>query len=213
MEHQGGTGMKDSIPTLQSLIKQKIHQKKLSFPDLVSAIGYTNITKGNRRLDDFLNTLEAPSEEFINNLLSVLDIDALSFNKSINTSLDQFNSQAKKKFTPHIQIILGIEVRPLFAFQMVKNKCSIPVPTKLQNQPLSDELEAIISLYKNHVTTVLSENISKHVIGFKYHREHNYYMKFDANLMMEDIVFVHPLPSGKILLGNRMVDLFSGGMV
>ncbi len=114
-------------PTLQSLINQKIKRKDLSRPELVSAIGYTNISKGNRRLNHFLNTLETPSSDFINNLLSVLDIDCITFNKSINVSLDQFSNQPKKKFKPYIQIILSIEIRPLFASQMVANKCSVPV--------------------------------------------------------------------------------------
>ena len=125
-------------PTLQTLIKRKIHLKNLSLSDLLSAIGYTNISKGTRRLNIFLNTLEAPSEEFINNLLTILEIDALSFYKSLTASLQKFNNQAKTDFKPYIQIILDIEIRPRFAALMVKNKCSTPVPSKLQKQALED---------------------------------------------------------------------------
>jgi len=54
--------------TLESLIKQKIKEKGLTRFDLVLTLGYTkNITKGCRRLNTFIKTLEAPSEDFIIN--------------------------------------------------------------------------------------------------------------------------------------------------
>jgi hypothetical protein len=199
-------------PTLQSLINQKIKRKDLSRPELVSAIGYTNTIKGIRRLNIFLTTLEAPSEQFTIKLLSVLEIDALSFNKAINASLDQFSSDAKKNFKPYIEILLGIQVRPSFAYQMVRNQCSISVPVKVQSQPLSDEIEAINDIYKDHVANALSDNINKHIIGLNYHREYNYYLKFDRDFTLEEAVFVQPLPSRKVPFGNRVVDLLQGGM-
>ena len=72
-------------PTLKSLIEQKIHHKQITPSDVVSAIGYTNTTKGIRRLSTFSNTLEAPSDSFVLKLLSVLEIDAISFKKAISS--------------------------------------------------------------------------------------------------------------------------------
>ncbi len=86
--------------TIPKLITQRIKEKGLSRSQLVSAIGYTNISKGTRRLNHFLNTLEAPYEQFITKLLSILEIDALSFNKAVNASLDQFSVDAKRIFKP-----------------------------------------------------------------------------------------------------------------
>jgi hypothetical protein len=111
--------------TIPKLITQRIKEKGLSRSQLVSAIGYTNISKGTRRLNHFLNTLEAPSEQFITKLLSTLEIDALSFNKAINASLDKFNAESLRTFKPYIEIILGIMIRPAFAYQAVKNQCSM----------------------------------------------------------------------------------------
>jgi hypothetical protein len=107
--------------TIPKLITQRIKEKGLSRSQLVSVIGYSNISKGTRRLNHFLNTLEAPSEQFTTKLLSVLDIDALSFNKAINASLDQFSADSLRTFKPYIEILLGIQVRPAFAYQMVRN--------------------------------------------------------------------------------------------
>jgi hypothetical protein len=129
LEQSKGTGMKNTLvtQTLKSLIKQKIIEKGLSRSELVSVIGYTNISKGCKRLDTFLKTLEAPSGDFIVNITSVLGIDAVAFYRALTASLDQFSADAKKNFDPYIEILLNIQIRPHFAYQAVKNMCSIPV--------------------------------------------------------------------------------------
>lgn len=214
-EQSKGTGMSNSIvkstatstiQTLQSLIKQKMKEKGLPRPQLALVLGYSNINKGTRRLDTFLRTLDAPSEQFIINLLTVLEIDALSFNKSINTSLREFSANAKKNFKPYIEILLGIQVRPSFAYHMIENPCFMYIPSKLQNQPLREEILAINDIYKEHIANTLSEDISKHIIGLNYHRDHNYYLKFNSDFTLEETVFIQALPSRKVPLGNRVVD-------
>ncbi len=198
--------------TLQALIKQKIIDKGLSRSQLVSAIGYSNISNGCRKLTTFTSTLNAPSDEFIANLTSVLEIDPLTFYRAFQASLDQFSTEAKRKFKPSVEIILGIQIRPLFAYCAVKNMCVIPVPEKLQSLPLSDEIEGIVAIFENQVATVLNDNLRKHVIGFNYNREHNSIMQFDAEFTLKETVFIQPRPTGKILFGNRVIDMLSGGM-
>ena len=199
-------------PTLQTLITQKIKEKGFSRSQLVSAIGYTNISKGCKRLDTLLKTLEAPSDDFIITIASTLEIDPVAFCRALAASLDQFSADSKRTFKPYIEILLGIQIRPIFAAQMVRNQCSMLVPVELQNQPLSDEIEGITGVYKNHIATVLNDNLRKHVIGLRYNREHNYYMKFDADLTLEETVFIQPRPSGRVPFGNRVVDMLAGGM-
>lgn len=130
---------------------------------------------------------------------------------SKNPSTDQASTDYKSRFKPYVEILLGIQFRPLFASQMVRNQCSIPVPIELQKQPPQDEIQAVITIYKNHVSTALSPNISRHVNGFHYHRQHNCCLKFDVDSTLEKIVSVQPLQSRKSPLGNRVVDLLSGG--
>ncbi len=92
------------IPTLQKLILKKIEERGLSRFQLVSDIGYTNISKGCQRLDTFLNTLEAPLEEFITKLISILEIDAVTFYRALTASLDQFSNDAKKNFKSYVEM-------------------------------------------------------------------------------------------------------------
>lgn len=202
--------------TLESLINQRIKEKGLSRSQLVSAIGYTNISKGCKRLDTFITTLEAPSDDFIINIASVLEIDPLEFYRAIKATLDQFSADAQRTFKPYIQIRLGINITPVFAAQMVFSRCSIPVPSTILEMPFGSEIETITALCKEHIDNCLkqlSENLSKNITGFNYHRHHSYYMKFNSGFTLEETVFIQPRPSGKILFGNRVIDMLSGGIV
>lgn len=203
--------MPTAIPTLQNLIKEKIKEKDLSRSDLVRAIGYSNISKGCRRLDSLLNTLEIPSSNFINNLLEVLYITHTDFYNSLYASLDEFNFDAARNFKPHIEIILDIQIRPFFAYLAVKNMCSIPVHSEHQNQSLQGEIETIKTICNEHIDIVLNENLYRHIVGFKYFREHNYYLKFSTDFILEDTVFVQNMPAGKVPFGNRVIDMLVGG--
>lgn len=198
--------------TLQTLITKRIREHGLSRPELVAAIGYSNISKGCKRLDTFAKTLEAPSDEFIINILCVLEIDPVTFCRALAASQDQFSGENERTFKPYVEILLGIQIRPFFAFQMIRRKCSMLVPIELQSQPLIHEIRRVVAMCENHVDTVLDDNISKHVIGAKYFRKHNYYMKFDGDFALEETVFIQAMPMKKMLFGNRVVDMLLGGM-
>ncbi len=67
-----------------------------------------------------------------------------------------------------------------------------------------------MAIHKDHVANALSDNITKHIIGFRYHREHGNHLQFNTDFVLEEVVFIQSLPSGKRLLGNRVIDLLSG---
>lgn len=203
-------------PTLESLIKQRIKEKGLSRFDLVSSLGYANISRGCRRLDTFIRTLEAPSEDFIINIASVLEIDPVTLYRAIKATLDQFSADAKRTFKPYIQIRLGIDITSGFAALAVYSKCSIPIPSHILEMPLGSEIETITALCKEHINIhikQLSPNLYKNITGFNYHRHHSCYMKFNRGFTLEETVFIQPWPSGKTLWSYRVIDMMSGGLV
>ena len=197
--------------TLQKLLTTKIKERGLSRSELVRLLGYTNVSKGLRRLDGYLTALHAPSDEFVVRLLCVLDINALEFSKAVSCTLDKMSADAEKLFRPYIRILLGIQIRPSFAWQIVQNQCCLSVPQDLQDKPYREEMDAIFSLYKDHVEKVLNGRLKNNVIGFEYHRKHDHYIRFNADLVLEETVFVQqPIPSGKQPLANRMGNLLTG---
>ena len=146
-----------AIPTIQQLINRKIREHCFSRNQLITALGYQNISKGLRRYDNFLLTLNAP-EEFIQNLIEVLGIDALSFHKSMTISLDimakRKESEKKERFRPNIEILLDFTPRPLFVYQYVKQSTRAKVPAELQQLPIKEELAAVFTLYNEHINSL-----------------------------------------------------------
>ena len=86
---------------------------------------------------------------------------------------------------PYLQIQLGVQVTPSFAACMVYNKCRVDVPETVQNKPFPEELKTIFSLYQNHIESdYFGDNLKRHAIGFRYHREHDVCLVFDADLVL-----------------------------
>lgn len=205
-----------TVLTLQKLISRRAKEKGLSRSGLVQAIGYINVSKGIRRLDTYLQTLESPGDDFINNLLSVLNIDTVSFCRSLSASLDKINSEANKRaredFQPYIEVLIGIQIRGAIVWQAVHNMCRLSVSEDLQGKPYREEFDTVIALYQDHVENILHDNLKRSVTGFHYHRAHDHYLKFNTDLILTKIVYVQPSPMIKLSLENRVANLLSGGV-
>ena len=113
---------------------------------------------------------------------------------------------------PYLHIQLGVQVTPSYAACMVYNKCRVDVPEAVLHESFSEELKSIISLYQNHIESdYFGDNLKRHAIGFKYHREHDVCLIFDADLVLVEKVFTQEIPHEKKLLGNRLANLLTGG--
>ena len=201
-----------SMPTLQQLVLSRMKEKGLSRSQIIRSMGLTNISKGLRRLDHFLQTLEYPSDEFVVRLLSVLDINGLEFCRAVTSTQSNMSESNRKVFTPYIRIQLGVQIRGAFAWQMVMNKCTTRVSEDIQALPFARELDAVIKAYTNHRDAQLADSsLIRHVTGFRYYRAHNYSLHFDADLVLRKIEFLAPSPSGRLPLANRLVNVLMGG--
>ena len=207
--------------TLPSLIKRRIKAKGLSRHDLVSTLGYKNISKGCRKLDNYLTSLHAPSDEFIVNLLSILGINGLEFHNAINGSVNNGNinadRRAKEHFTPYIRLLARITITPFFVRQILYNEhCIQKLPENIQKLPLGEEVSYVISVYRAKLKNLLKNVSSKHIYpeesGFEYYRHYNSYMEFDANGTLVELTAVPPIPDVKKPLGNQIVNMLSGGL-
>lgn len=197
--------------TLQKLLTTKIREQGLSRSDLVRLLGYTNVSKGLRRLDGYLTTLKAPSDEFIVRLHSALEINGLEFCRAVSCTLEKMSADAEKEFKPYIEVLLGIQIRPAIAWQIVHNRCRLSVPQDLQDKPYREEIDTVIALFQDHIENILHSSLKRNVIGFEYHRKHDHYLKFNADLVLEETVYVQPAQIKKLPLGNRLANLLFGG--
>lgn len=208
-----------STPTLQDLILQKQKEKGLSTAQLVFSIGYTrNITKGIRRLNCYLSTLEAPSDDFIINLLFTLDINGLDFHRALSASIDLMNKEAgehaKRTFNPHIIILRDKVITPRFIDEIITRQNTVIIPAELQDLPFTEELQEIFKIYHNFNDKIYYSNTSEVFnftrAGLRYNRKHNYSMVFSADLRLKRIDITRPRPRIKKGLGNKLVDVLVG---
>lgn len=202
-------------PTLQDLIFQQMRDKGLSKAQLVYSIGYTrNTNKGIRRLNQYLSTLQAPSEEFIINLLNTLDINGWAFHRALLASIRLMNAKAETSFKPHIEILVRDSPSPSFAARAFYSQRRTTVPPEVLSLPFLEEFSAVISsIYKQHVDTLSCKNDArkKMIYGFRYHRQHNYYLEFDTDCILKSIENTQAATRPeKKELGNRLVDLLIG---
>jgi hypothetical protein len=197
--------------TLPSLIKQRMKAKGISRPDLVSALGYKNISKGCRKLDNYLISLHAPSEEFVTCLLSILEINDLEFFKAVIYTQEKSDVNKKRSFQPYIEILLGLQTCPAVTSESVHNRCYLSVPQTLQSQQYKNEIDAVISLYQDHIENILHDSLKKNVIGFEYHRSNDFYLIFNADLVLKETISVMPKIQKSVTFCKKLSNLLSFG--
>jgi len=210
-------------PTLQELISERTKEKGLTPSKLAQAIGYKNVAKGVRRLDIYLNTFKAPSDDFVRRLLMVLDIDGLSFHNALARSVNKMHCkadrEAKEHFRPYLELSIKMEISPSFAAYMLHQKyCVYRLPSEMQNLPFHEELNLVLSVYQEkiqHMVSSLSHPAGKKLVdaGFIYYRHYDSYLKFNSEGALVKTVAVQPVPETKQPFGNRVFNLLAGNIV
>ncbi len=195
--------LQKSSLTIHELVNKRIKEKGFSLSQFVSAIGYSNISKGCRRLDIFLKNLYAPSEDFIIKIISILEIDSLTFYRAVKKTFDQFNAVEKSKFTPFVTLITSINIRP----HMYMNFLTFNIPLEFQNNSLADEIEMVKRRCKEHIDSRVYKEWRDNIIGFKYHREYDYYFKFDLDFTLKETVIVQYRTSERVFLDKNIVEM------
>ena len=99
---------------LRTLVSHQLIAKDLSKHQLASIIGYTNINKGLRVIDNFLNTL-TDSNGISSKLRLALDIPSNDYELAIEHVKHTLHERAKQAFRPSVQVILSGRPSPIFA--------------------------------------------------------------------------------------------------
>lgn len=194
--------------TIPQLINQRMRECNISRSQLVTSCGYPkNISNGCKKLDIYLkNPLNTPTNEFVPKLLFVLNIDEVTYSRALQVSLEKMNAEAKAKFRPYIEILINFNPTPCFAAQYVYGKCYLPIPEQILNFPFPEEISSITHLYQEYAATLPFHD---RIIGFRYHREYEYFFKYDVDLILKKVEFTRVIHEKK-LFGNRVFDMIIG---
>jgi len=137
----------ETTENLKSLILDRINNLDISRSELVEKLGYRNISKGIRRLNVFLQTLKAPSRDFMENLYSVLNLTdterqdavaASSVLKRTRMRPDPF----EMKIGMHFMVCLGYDLKLMRQICGGLYSCQIAytcfeAPTQIESQTSS----------------------------------------------------------------------------
>ncbi len=186
----------NSVPNLQQLIYARMKGRGLSRSKLIQSLGYSNIPKGLRRLDDYLSTLHAPSDKFINDLLSVLDIEGMPFYRALNLSqhqvLQRANRKAKENFNPHLVLMIKERMKPIYGLHILWHEvCYRPLPLEIQNLPFNEEVDFVTAQYQLQIDNLGTSEYHRTmgIQGFRYYRSYDNYLEFNVDCVLKKTVF------------------------
>lgn len=159
---------------LQKLINRYLSDNNITRTNLAKQLGYTNVSKGLKRLDEFLITLQSPNPELPALILKQSDISADEFEIAYTAVLDAIDDQKGLEFIPMIRVTPKRRPSPIFAM-IVYN---IPVPENITSLDFYEELSIIRNLYKDHKIKFPTST------GFRYFRTYGETLEFDSDCQL-----------------------------
>lgn len=129
---------------LKSLIRYHLRQQNINRSALALLIGYTNITKALRRIDNFIAepTISNPIKS---KLQQVLNIPSDELDSAIEQQQLILINTAEQNFKPFIQVKFSGKPSPIIAAQFFLNIC---IPKSIRNLSYENELLHVFELYK-----------------------------------------------------------------
>ncbi|NOQ50486.1 MAG: hypothetical protein GQ557_02315 [Mycoplasmataceae bacterium] len=173
---------------LQSLISNYLKKHDISRSEFAKQLGYTNISKGLKRLDNFLITLQSPNPELPALILKHSDISESEFELAYSAVLETINDKLRKDFVPMIRVI-PIYYPSLLISLMHLN---IKVPENIMDLSYDEEIKVICDSYLDFRAKVefdVPENWGSGAKGFRYHRNLNETLVFDKNCKLIERVY------------------------
>ena len=103
-------------------------------------------------------------------------------------TVNQQRADFKQKI--HIFIELCLDPRPRgFGAYILNNVGMIKIPEEIQHQPFNRYLSTIIETYQHHLKTAcVKMNISRIVVGFRYHRHYDFAMESNGDFTLTKII-------------------------
>jgi len=158
--------------TLTVLVTKYLSKNNLSRNQLAQLLGYSNISKGLRNLDQYCLTL-LDKNQIALKLPKVLNISKPEFKRAVLGAQLELDAKARSKFKKSLQVIPKKRSSPIFAVAMFPQILNIEIPA-LSGCSFDQEIKLIIQTYKDH------QQIYSNGKGFRYFRT------FDETLVFND---------------------------
>lgn len=133
---------------LTVLVNRTLKKNEITRSQLAKLLGYKNIPKALRNLDQYFLTLN-DTNNISCKLPEVLNIPAYEFENAVYDVQSKIELKARRTFLSSIQIIPSSRPSPIFVVAMVPSLLNIQV-SNIDNCNFEQELEIIFNAYKNH---------------------------------------------------------------
>ncbi len=209
--------MKDNLHstlkmTIKKLVEHYLHRKEESKTDLVRQMGYRNINKGLRRLDECLATGRC-TEVFLKTLARVLDTDLCMIRSALwetrrNVEAREEASR-RRHFRPHIRILHSLKVPvniTAVAFAGIHCFKVIPTDRELIRKSLWEQIEEAREIIQQHF--IRSEGrcpLFGRITGYRYFYSFDEWVELDTE---GTLLGYHQgksiLPTATLKIGGRL---------
>lgn len=172
---------------LKILLTDYLKTHNLTRNTFIQKLGYTNTTKGLRRLDAFIE--HPKNNAFKIQLCKQLDISIESMDEIINKQMDLILKEKIKNFIPRIwiqwkkyPILLMMDERNL------NDIYEIEVPKSFFNLPIQQQFQEVFHLYKQHQLDFYADKFD-----FKNYTE---LLSITDSILKQDLYKVWPVNDG-----------------
>lgn len=173
---------------LQTLISETAKSRNLSRTDIVRLMGYKNTTKGLRKLDHFLATLEGHSI-FTERLPDILGIRIDAYDRAIKEVWEEQETKKAAAFRPYIWIFLNPLPSPLFVLSFMIERVRLDVPAGITEHSFDEEMAIVTGLYKSHCQKYDGHLQPDYCAfnGFTYNRRYGEAFVFDSECRLKSV--------------------------
>jgi hypothetical protein len=208
---------------LGRFITEEMKRKGLKRSEVAHCLGYANINRGLRRLDECINE-GTPHAFIIQNLHTVLGVDSSVVQKALAITKKQIlekrkareteaEERAREAFRPHLFIITELS-RPTSITMAIWTGMAdrtINLPEDFAAHPPEKQLKIVQSVLRQHFKDNQGEcRFFGKILGYYYvhHFRENIRLDVEGNVEMDETTPFTP-PQGYITIGNKKI---TGGL-
>ena len=162
---------------LRMMVDAGMDHAGVSRSQLISMMGWKNINKGLRKLDAYVDQLQALDSEFEERMASVLGLPVNALKDAFTASNDDLSSQLKADFRPCVFIRIKEQIFPLVARWHASQYLRVNVPENAITGDLMADFDHVIKLFR--IQSKHPILLKFHLEGFTYHRQYDETYEFD----------------------------------
>jgi len=183
---------------LTILVTKYLSINNLSRNQLAQLLGYSNVSKGLRNLDQYCSIL-IDKNQISTKLPIVLNIPQLEYSKAVNQVQSDLENKERSKFKPSLQVVPKSRPSPIFAVAMFPRLLNIEIPD-LNGCSYAQEIKLIINEYNNH------QQIYSNGKGFRYFRNYDETLIFNEQGEIIDHIKKHiePIKATLLIKGKNL---------